>query len=369
MQHAMFMQPSHPPERDVREGIEQDLTIIEWCDQLGFSEVWIGEHLSASWEPYPAHDLILAQAIPRTERITLCSGGYVLPFYHPAALALRIAQLDHMAQGRYICGIAAGAIPTDFALLDIDLADGANRRMMRESLEIMIKIWTDPDPWRYEGEFWTVNNPEPFMTFGPHLRPFQAPYPRIGLAGMSPRSETIRFAGEQGCIPLSISFNLPHLADHWTMVEEGAQSAGISCDRADWHVIREVFVAETDREAKDWVRSSPFGDMWRAMHLPTIRELGWEPHFKHDDAVPDDAVDLDYFIDHLFMVGSVETVTEKILAADEALGGFGTLVMTKYDFGSTPGPYRDSLALLANEVMPAVNRRLGAAHPAGTSPA
>ena len=39
------------------------------------------------------------QAIPRTERITLCAGAYVVPFYHPAALALRIAQLDHMAQG------------------------------------------------------------------------------------------------------------------------------------------------------------------------------------------------------------------------------------------------------------------------------
>jgi hypothetical protein len=35
----MFMQPSHPPERDVLEGIEQDLRIIEWCDQLDFSEV------------------------------------------------------------------------------------------------------------------------------------------------------------------------------------------------------------------------------------------------------------------------------------------------------------------------------------------
>jgi alkanesulfonate monooxygenase SsuD/methylene tetrahydromethanopterin reductase-like flavin-dependent oxidoreductase (luciferase family) len=363
----MFMQPSHPPERDVLEGIEQDLRIIEWCDQLDFSEVWIGEHLSASWEPYPAHDLILAQAIPRTERITLCSGGYVLPFYHPAALAMRIAQLDHMAQGRYICGIAAGAIPTDFALLDVDGVNGVNRRMTQESLEIMIKIWTDPEPWHYEGEFWKVTNPEPFMTFGPHLAPFQKPYPRIGLAGMSPRSETIRYAGEQGFIPLSISFNIPHLADHWEMVEEGAESAGLPCDRADWHVIREVHVAETDQEAKEWVRTSPFGDMWRAMHLPMIQAFNWSSYFKHDDSIPDEAIDLDYFIEHLFMVGSVETVTEKILAANEELGGFGTLVATKYDYGSTPEPYRDSLALLAEEVMPAVNKRLGVTEPAQTS--
>src|ERR1700690_4046911 len=93
MKYGMFMQPSHPPDRAVFDGIQQDLGIIEKIDQLGFSEVWVGEHLAAPWEPYPACDLILAQAIDRTSQIKLCAGAYVATFYHPGHLAHRIMQL------------------------------------------------------------------------------------------------------------------------------------------------------------------------------------------------------------------------------------------------------------------------------------
>ena len=41
------------------------------------------------------------------------------------------------------------------------------------------------------------------------------------------------------------------------------------------------------------------------------------------------------------------------------LGGFGTLVVNKYDYGDTPDAYRRSLELFANEVVPEVNRKLG----------
>ena len=360
MRLGMFMQPAHPPERDVGEGIEQDLRIIEWCDQLGFDEVWVGEHLAAPWEPYPACDLILAQAIPRTEQITLCAGAYVVPFYHPAALALRIAQLDHMAKGRFICGIAAGSIATDFSLLHVDAMAGEQREMMREAVEIILHLWDDPDhPWEHHGKHWTVVNPEPFLAFRSHMRPYQQPRPPIGIAGLSPRSDTIRFAGEMGFLPLSLTFNAPYLRDHWTVMEEGAASTGRSCDRQDWRVVRDVFVAETDAEAKEWVRSSLWAAMWQQQNLPLLKVFAWLDYLKHDPAVPDEAVDLDYLIDHLWLVGSPETVTEKILWTNDVLDGFGTLVVNKYDYGETPDAYHRSLDLLATEVMPEVNRKLG----------
>ena len=195
MRYGMFMQPSHPPHREVADGIEQDLRIIEWCDQLGFSEVWVGEHLTAPWEPYPACDLILAQAIPRTEQITLCAGAYVVPFYHPAALALRIAQLDHMARGRFICGIAAGSIATDFALLGVDAMRGQQRDMMRDASRSccgsgMIRTTngstrarTGPSPTRRRSCHFTRT-----------CSPSSVPHPPIGIAGLvsSQRQHPVR---------------------------------------------------------------------------------------------------------------------------------------------------------------------------------
>jgi len=61
-------------------------------------------------------------------------------------------------------------------------------------------------------------------------------------------------------------------------------------------------------------------------------------------------------------------VTEQILELNEQLGGFGTLVATKYDYGDDAELYRDSLALLAEEVMPAVNKHLGVDEPSRMVP-
>ena len=353
----MFMQSSHPPERSLGDAIEQDLTTIEWCDQLGYSEVWVGEHLTAPWEPIPALDLVLAQAIPRTERITLCAGAYVLPFYHPAELALRIAQLDHMARGRFMCGIAAGSVPTDFSMTDVDGVAGVNRAMMHESFEIMRKLWTQRDEeWEYAGTYWTVRNPAHFLGYGPHVTPYQRPHPPIGVAGLSPRSETIRWAGEQGAIPLSLTFSVSYLKGHWDMMEEGAASAGRTCSRHDWRVIRTIFVAETDAEARAFVKEGLHARHWVESNFPLLRAFDWLKYLKHDPELPTDTVDVDYLIEHLWLVGSPGTVADKVRATQEALGGFGTLIVNKYDYGDQPDAYRRSLRLLAEEVLPAVDR-------------
>jgi alkanesulfonate monooxygenase SsuD/methylene tetrahydromethanopterin reductase-like flavin-dependent oxidoreductase (luciferase family) len=350
----MFMQPSHPPERETYDGIHQDLATIEWMDQLGYSEVWLGEHLAAPWEPFPACDLILAQAIDRTSQIKLCSGAYVATFYHPAALAHRIMQLDHMLQGRFMCGIAAGGIPTDFPLVGIDPTTGKNREMMRESIEIMLKIWTEIDgPWEYKGRYWTVRNPEPVGGYRPHLRPYQKPHPPIGIASISPNSSSIRYAGTMGFLPMSLTFNVDYLKDHWTQVSEGAAEAGRPVDRRDWRLVREIHVAESDKEAKEWVRNSYMAAHWNAENLPFLGSVGWLQYLKHDPAVPDDAIDIDYLIDNLWLVGSPETVTKKLVDVYERTGGFGTILYQKYDFGDDREAYFRSLQLFAEEVVPA----------------
>ncbi len=355
MRYGLFLQSSHPPERSISDAIERVLTQISWADELGFSEAWLGEHLTAAWEPIPAQDLVIAQALTRTQNITLCAGAYVLPFYHPAALAMRISQLDHMAQGRFIVGIAAGSVPTDLTLLDIDAEAGEHRERMQESLEIMLRIWTEPlEPWTIEGKFWTVRNPEPLLGFGPHIRPYQDPHPPIALAGLSPNSPTLEHAGSRGFLPLSLTFNTPYLEGHWTAVERGAASAGRSCDRNDWRVVRDVFVAETDDEARKWVREGNMARAWREHNFPTLDLFGWRQFLRHDDSVSDDDVDLDYLIDHLFLVGSPETVASRLIEVEAALGGFGTVVLNAYDWGDDPGPTRNSMELFAREVIPRV---------------
>ena len=352
MRFGLFLMPSHPPERPTAEAIDWDLSVVERADQLGFHEAWFGEHFTAPWEPLPAHDLIIAQALQRTSRMTMCSGAYLLPFHHPAELALRIAQLDHMAQGRYILGIGAGSIPTDFRLFNIDAEAGQQRAMTKEALEIMVRLWTDPDPWEYRGRFWTVNSPEPYLAYGRHLQPFQRPHPPIAVAGLSPRSETLRLAGECGYIPLSLTFNAQYLRGHWDVIEEGAASTGATCSRQDWRVIRDIVVADTDKEARQLATESLMARHWRDQNFPLLEQFDWVRYLKHSDSVPDADVDVDYLADHVWLVGSPDTVAERLAETAEVLGGFGTVIANCYDFADQSDQWMRSLELLATEVMP-----------------
>lgn len=79
MELGLFMMPTHPPERRPYDGAQWNLQMIRWAHELGFAEAWIGEHFTALWEPVPAPDLLIAQALLQTSRIKLAPGAHLLP--------------------------------------------------------------------------------------------------------------------------------------------------------------------------------------------------------------------------------------------------------------------------------------------------
>lgn len=58
------------------------------------------------------------------------------------------------------------------------------------------------------------------------------------------------------------------------------------------------------------------------------------------------------------MVGSVQTVVDKLEATYDQVGGFGHLLILGFDYSDNPGSWKESLRLLAHEVMPRLNARL-----------
>ncbi len=352
MKLGAFIMPSHPPERPIIDGYRWDLEQLGRLDRLGFHEAWIGEHFTAPWEPNPAPDLLIAQALMQTERIKLCPGAHLLPYHHPVELAHRVAFLDHIAQGRYMLGIGISSLPGDLNLFDMDAAGGENRRRTLESLEIMLRVW-EGEPFSFEGEFWNVRPPgtdsDPLRL---HLRPFQSPHPPIGIAGLSPGSETLKLAGERGYVPLSISLNPRHTASHWDSVVEGAARSGRTPDRGEWRLVRDVYVARTDEEARRRVREGAMGRCWREYLLPFYISNGMGEHFKVDPSEPDSVLDVDYLIEHNWFVGSPETVSAKIAGLQEATGGFGGMLTVVYDFSTEQSEWDESLQLLVDEVLP-----------------
>lgn len=354
MQLGYFTMPSHPPERSLRDGFEWDLQTARWCDELGYAEAWFGEHHTCKWEPNPAPDLLIAQALLQTKRLRLGTGGFCLPYHHPAELANRISMLDHIAGGRLMIGVAASAIPTDFAMFDVDGGSGVNRAMTRESLEIMLRLWTEEEPFEHRGQFWTVRKPDPVpeQHLGAHLKPLQTPHPPIGVAGVSKSSDTLKLAGERGFMPMSINLNPSFVASHWESVEEGAARAGRTAHRSDWRLVREVLVADTDAEAMRLAVDGMMGRMMGDYYIPFLKRAGILGFVKHHPDVPDSDVTPEYCARHNWVVGSPETVREKLEGVHESVGGFGTLLVYGFDYADEREVWYESLGRLALEIAP-----------------
>ena len=361
MKAGLFLMPSHPPERDTFEAHNWDLDVLVLAEELDYTEAWIGEHFTAPWEPVPSPDLLIAQALMRTKRIKLGTGVHLLPFHHPIELAHRVAYLDHLAQGRLLLGIGSGGLPSDMELFGVDFDASEHRERTRESLEIMLHIWESEGPSEYKGKFWNAKVPDPkeyeWATLSVFRKPFQKPHPPIGVAAASPGSETLKIAGEKGYIPMSLGLGQAYLAGHWDAVLEGAERGGRAPPaRSEWRLVRDVWIADTDEEA---IRGARDGMLFRAWkeYLHPLFSFGPYPFtaaMKHDESIADEAVTVEYMLEHLWLVGSPETVAQKIRDLHEASGGFGILLAMVLDHSADQPGWEKSMRLLTDEVLPRV---------------
>ena len=141
MELGYFTMPLHPPGSNLTQTLEDDLQQMITLDKLGYREAWIGEHFTAQWENIPAPDLFIAQALGLTDNIIFGTGVSCLPNHNPFMLAHRIAQLDHMAKGRFHWGVGSGGFVGDFEVFGFDPSKGEHLAMSRESLELVLQLW------------------------------------------------------------------------------------------------------------------------------------------------------------------------------------------------------------------------------------
>jgi alkanesulfonate monooxygenase SsuD/methylene tetrahydromethanopterin reductase-like flavin-dependent oxidoreductase (luciferase family) len=351
--------PLHPPGANFTETLKSDLNQIVVLDELGYEEAWIGEHFTSEWENIPSPELFIAQAIGLTKQIRLGTGVSCMPNHNPFVLAARIAQLDHMAEGRFNWGIGTGSFPGDMQVFGYwgENATVDNGAYTRASLDTILQLWEDPKPGLYKNEWWSFTIPETEDDIGlrAHLRPYQEPHPPIGVAGVSPNSPTLRMAGSRGWIPMSINLIPPVLLKtHWDSIEAGAEEAGRTPDRSQWRVAREIFVAESSAEARRQATEGVMARDFNDYFLRLLPKVGMLRLLKEDPDMADADVTIDYLVDKVFIVGSVDDVAQKLADLKGEIGDFGTLLAMGHEWEPYDA-WHQSMALLKNEVLPKLN--------------
>lgn len=351
------------------ETLREDREAVILADSLGFTEAYIGEHVTDVAESVTDSAVFLASLAPVTTSIKLCTGTVNLPNGHPAAIAAKIAMLDTLLEGRFIFGISPGGLPSDwevFGNLDLD-----RREKFAECIDHILAIWAGEPPYNLEGKYWRISTERtqiPEIGQGRIVKPFQKPHPPIVVTVVEPSSASAARAAARGWHVISANFLLPQwVRTHWDQVVAGATEAGLVADPQDWRVAKTVFVADDERTAREYAfgPKSPYRFYYRQLGYKLVR-AGRANLFKDDPSLPDSVVTEDLLVERLVVAGTPSHVAEQLLEFRETVGEFGTLLYCGVDWVE-PRLARRSMELMAERVMPEVNRAL-APHERETRP-
>jgi alkanesulfonate monooxygenase SsuD/methylene tetrahydromethanopterin reductase-like flavin-dependent oxidoreductase (luciferase family) len=361
MQLGFFTMPVHPLDKDWRQTLREDREAFVLADELGFAEAYCGEHATDQAENITSCALFLATLVDTTKRIKLGTGTVNLPNTHPVKVATEIAMLDHLLDGRFIFGISPGGLLSDaeaFGNLDAD-----RNAMFVESIDQILAIWAADPPYDIKGKFWNISLTRQLVReIGQGIlpKPLQRPHPPIVVSVVAPFSKGVTEAAARGWEPISANFLLPvWVKSHWPKYVEGCARAGRPADPKNWRVAKSVFVADDDKQARDYANSagSPYRYYYRQM-LTKMERAKRMDLFKPDRNMPDDRVTLDGTCNELVIWGSPNKVIDELLAFRETVGDFGTLLYAGHD-RRDPELARRSMVLMAEKVLPAVNAAIG----------
>ena len=361
MKIGFFTMPIHPLGKDWRKSLAEDREAFLLADELGFTEAYVGEHVTDAAENITSCAMFISWIAAATSRIRLGTGTVNMPNAHPAAVAAQVAMLDHMLDGRFIFGISPGGLASDaevFGNLDADRA-----AMFLESINMVLEIWQREAPYRIEGKHWTVTTERTQMLEigqGIMPKPLQRPHPPIVVTAVAPFSKGVTEAAARGWDPISANFLMPQwVRSHWPKYVEGCERVGRKADPANWRVAKSVFVADDMATARRYATDpdSPYRFYYNQLLLKMRKNNRLELFKSHRDQ-PDDEVTLDDVCDKLIIWGTPDKVADDILALREEVGDFGTLLYAGKDWAD-PALGRTSMRLAAEKVMPAVNAAIG----------
>lgn len=245
MRHGIFLAPFHPVDEDPALCLQRDLELIEWLDQLGYEEAWIGEHHSAGFEIIASPELFIAAAAERTKRIRLGTGVVSLPYHQPLMVANRIIQLDHMTKGRVMFGAGPGLLPSDAHMLGIDPTTQRDR--MAQALDVILRLFRG-ETVSEKTEWYTLNNARA------HLLPYSKPYPEVAVASAITPSGG-RLAGKYDlgmlCFAATQMEGFNALAFNWQVANEISQELrGAPMNPERLRLVGPVHVAESREQAR-----------------------------------------------------------------------------------------------------------------------
>src|ERR1700680_3838846 len=312
---------------------------IVLADQVGLDVFGIGEHHRSEFVD-SAPVVTVGAAATRTKNIRLSSAVTVLSAADPVRVFQEFATLDLISHGRAEIVAGRGSSIEAFPLFGFDLDDYDS--LFSEKLDLLLKVRDNTHV------HWTGKHRAPLTGQAVYPRPLQNPFPIwVGVGGTP---ESFVRAGTLG-LPLMVAIiggeprRFRPLID---LYREAGRRAGHSAEKLIVGLHAIGFLGETTQEAAD-----DFYPGYAHTFTEIGKERGWPPATRAQfDALrgPTGAL----------LIGDAQTVAEKVLYVNNALGGISRIT---FQMGVSTLPHQKmlrSIEILGTRVVPVVRRELAA---------
>jgi len=324
--YGLLLDHQFPRTDDLSKHIDEMIKITELARDLGFQGIFGIHHFLANMQtPQPFQ--LLARLIPHSGDMDLGTCVYISTLTHPVQIAEELATLDQLSKGRVIFGAGIGYRNEEFDSFGITRSSRAPRFI--EALEIIRGLWSD-ELFTYSGEHYKLRQQRS------SVQPYKSHHIPYWIGANTP--ETIIRAAKIGDAWIAS----PNVKAKWAIgnlasfCQERDSSSQPKTDQYDRPICREMFIADSDEEA-------------RAIVAPYL-DAEYREYSKYD---------LDYFksmyddmFEKSFLVGSPKTVAQRINNLID--GGFNYFLFRTFWSGMPYPLAANTLRRFQSEVIPMI---------------
>src|ERR1700740_701567 len=236
----MFPNPHFDPvagSRLYNDYIEQ----YQLAEAVGVDGIMLNEHQNAPFGMQAKANIFAAILAAMTQRVKIVMLGNPLPLAeNPVRLAEELAMIDMISKGRLVSGFVRGGGQEQLAA---GVNPAFNRERFEEAHELIVRAWTQPGPFRFEGTHYQ------HRVVNPWALPLQKPYPRVWIPGVISK-ETIVWAAQQRYPYIALNTSIEQTKKIWELYDQVALEAGYEAGPENRGYLQQVHVSDSEEKAE-----------------------------------------------------------------------------------------------------------------------
>jgi alkanesulfonate monooxygenase SsuD/methylene tetrahydromethanopterin reductase-like flavin-dependent oxidoreductase (luciferase family) len=241
-----------------------------FAEEQGFDGLMLNEHHSTPFCMGGVMNVEAAILARITKRAKIVLLGNVLPIWEdPLWLAEELAIIDMISEGRLVTGWVRG---TGRESIAHNAQSPFNWERFQEAHDFIVKTWSTPGPFRWEGEHYQ------YRYVNPWARPYQQPHPPIWIPGVMSKN-TVAWAAKHRYPYVMLATELDPTKQSFDYYREQARESGYEAGTQNIGYLFKVHVDETEELAEAAARkyiegpSNPFLEGNQGVIRPFIQNL------------------------------------------------------------------------------------------------